>query len=168
MTRIYVNPGYWWRNNVSLAVLVIVAIYGVWELWRAAGVTGEDALPGYLFGAAFVGGAVYGLWTTINDARDRVTAFDMDEASGASRAEFWRPFWTEKLEGARSDVGDWRLHVAIGNRSVKTFFIYANHKRYPRPLQFELRQGIDVAGLQKVAPEAVAEYGRAIGMTPAA
>jgi hypothetical protein len=163
MTRIYTNPGYWWRNTVSLVVLVLIAIYGVWELWRASGVAGEEGLPGYLFGVAFVGGAAYGLWQTINDARDRVMTFDIEEASGRSLAAFWRPFWTEKLAAEPGEIHDWRLHVAIGSRNAKTFFVYADHRRYPRPLQFELRQNVDVTELRKIAPEAVTEYDRAIG-----
>ena len=165
MTPIYVHPGFWWRNTISVGVLVIVGVYGVWELWAAANGPADASVTGYLFGAAFVGGAAYGLWQLINDAADRVMTFDIDEATEKSVVAFWRPFWTDRIAADLARVSDWRFHVAIGSRNAKTFFVYADHKDYPRPLQFELRRGIGVEGLRKVAPEAVAEYERATGLT---
>ena len=158
MTRVYTLPGFWWRNNGSMAALVVIAIWGVWELWRAAAGQSDQSTQGYLFGAAFIGGAGYALWQLINDARDRVTTLDMDATSGKSVVTFWRPFWTETLAAERGAIGNWRVHVAVGKRNARTYFMHADHKAYPRPLQFELRQGIDISGLRSTAPEAVAEF----------
>ena len=163
MTRVYTLPGFWWRNNGSMAALVVIALWGVWEVWRAASEPSDQSTQGYLFGAAFIGGAGYALWQLINDARDRVTTFDMDAASGKSLVTLWRPFWMENLAAERDAIGNWRVHVALGKRSARTYFLHADHKAYPHPLQFELRQGIELTGLREVAPEAMAEYEQKIG-----
>lgn len=160
MTRIYENQGFWMRNVVSLGILIVVAIYGVWELWAAANGP-QDGITGYLFGIGFVGGAAYGLYQLINDNADLVAAFDLDEATGRSVVSLWRPFWTEKLERPVADIRNWRFHVKIGQRQMRTFFIYADHPGYPRPLQFDLRR-TNLDELRKVAPEAVAEFEAAI------
>ena len=157
MTRIYAIPGAWVRNSVSLAILVAVALYGVWELWGAANGPADQQAISYAFGVAFVGGAAYGLWQTIADTADKVMTFDRDEASGRTLATLWRPFWTEKLVADLTAIGNWRFFVAIGNRNARTFFVLADHPGYPRPLKFELRPGI-VEGLRKVAPEAIADF----------
>lgn len=171
MTRLYENKGYWWRQTISMGVVVVVAIYGVWELWSAtftpATQTGMGQLFGigddrFLFGIAFVGGGVYALWQLINDAADTVVTFDVDDATGQSVVSLWRPFWTERLKVEVGRIRDWRFHVKVGNRNARTFLIYADHPGYPRPLQFDLRRA-DVEGLRKVAPDAVAEYEQKIG-----
>src|SRR5260221_3978446 len=127
MRRIYTLPGFWWRNNGSMAALVVVALWGVWELWRAAAEPSDQSTQGYLFGLAFLGGAAYALWQLTNDARDRVATFDLDTASGKSLVTLWRPFWMEKLEADRGAIADWRVHVAIGKRNARTYFIHADH-----------------------------------------
>jgi hypothetical protein len=114
----------------------------------------------YLFGIAFVGGGAFALWQLINDAADTVVTFDVDQATGQSLVAFWRPFWTEKLRADGSRIGNWRFHVKVGSRNMRSFFIYADHRDYPRPLQFDLaRAGGE--GLKKVAPGAVADFERA-------
>jgi hypothetical protein len=171
MTRIYENRGYWWRQTVSMAVVIVVAIYGVWELWSAAFTpapqTGMGQLFGIgddrlLFGIAFVGGGVYALWQLINDAADTVVTLDVDEAADRSVVSLWRPFWTERLKIDVGGIRNWRFYVKVGNRNMRTFLIYADHPGYPRPLQFDLRKA-DIDGLRKIAPEAVAEYEQNIG-----
>ena len=171
MKHAYENKGYWWRQTASMAVVIVVAIYGVWELWSAAftppSQTGMGQLFGigddrYLFGLAFVGGGVYALWQLINDAPDTVATFDVDESTGQSVVALWRPFWTERLKADLGRIGNWRFHVKVGSRNVRTFFIFADHRDYPRPLQFDLRRA-DVEGLRKIAPEAVADFERAAG-----
>ena len=158
MTPAYVNTGFRWRNNVSMAVLIVVAVYGVWQLWRAAQEPADVSATDYLFGIGFVGGAAYGLWQLIREANDRVMTFEIDPASGIAVISLWRPFWIERMKAAPGDLGNWRYHVAIVGRSGRAFFVYADHKGHPRPLQFELRPKLDLAGLRTIAPDAVAEY----------
>ena len=166
MNRLYAVPGHWWRNTGSIVVGVLAGLWGVWELWSAAQGPSDQATTGYLFGVAFVGGGIYAIRQVIVDAADRVMTFDRDPATGATLTTLWRPFWTESL-AADSDGGirNWRMHVTLGKRNVRTFFIYADHKDYPRPLQFELRPGIDPSGLRTVAPEAIDEFSQAICKT---
>jgi hypothetical protein len=88
MTRIYENPGLARRNNISAAVLVVVIIYGIFELWMAFSSSTGDS-TGAMFGVLFVGGGLYGAKTIWDECRDLVVAFDADPASGRSPST-WR------------------------------------------------------------------------------
>jgi hypothetical protein len=170
VTRVYENRGFWWRQTLSLAAVILVAIYGGWELWSATYSTAEYNSPvgqlfgigddRYLFGFIFLGGGLYAIWQLINDSSDTVATLDVDEATGASVVTLWRPFYSKTLAANVSAIRDWRFHVKIGNRNIRTYLIYADHPEYPRPLQFDLRRA-DVEGLRKFAGEAVAEFERA-------
>lgn len=164
MTRIYENPGFIKRNIISLAILVVVAVYGFWELWSAYNAA-EDATMGYVFGLGFIGGAAFGAWQLINDNADLVASMDLDESTGETAITLWRPFRSEVLKRPLSDIRDWRLYIKVGQRQMRTFFIYADHPGYPRTLQFDLRR-VDVDRLRKVAPEAVEEFVTAVGGDP--
>jgi hypothetical protein len=163
MIRLYTNPGQWWRNTASLAIGVLAGVWGVWELWSAAQGPATHSSTGYLFGVAFIGGGIYAIRQVIVDAADRVMTFDRDPATGATLATLWRPFWTERLAAEDGRIGNWRMYVAIGKRNAKTFFVYADHQNYPRPLQFELKVANDLEGLRSVAPEAIEEFESATG-----
>lgn len=170
MTRIYENRGYWWRQTISFAIVILVTIYGAWELWQA-----NSAPEGYvsplgemfgigddrwLFGIAFLFGGIYGGWQLIRDSTDTVASVETDDA-GNSVVTLWRPFGPLKLRAALSALTDWRVYVKLGNRNTRAIYIYADHAGYPRPLQFDLRRG-DPGGLRTLAPAAVAEYEAAI------
>jgi hypothetical protein len=170
MTRVFDNRGYWWRQTISLVVVVVVIIYGCWEIYWATFSTAEYHSPmgqllgigddRYLFGVLFFGGGLYAGWQLIEDSRDSVATFDLDVKTGATVATLWRPTGTVKLTADLAAIGNWRLYVKLGKRNSRTFYIYADHPGHPRPLQFDLRRN-DAEGLRKVAPEAVAEYERA-------
>ena len=82
MTRILDNRGMAMRSNVSLAILVAVFIYGIWEIWHAATVSGDPTA--WLFGVAFIGGSLYGLATTLKETRiDLQAAVMLAELQGA-------------------------------------------------------------------------------------
>src|SRR5260221_7776470 len=130
MRRIYTLPGFWWRNNGSMAALVVVALWGVWELWRAAAEPSDQSTQGYLFGLAFLGGPAYALWQLTNDARDRVATFDLVSASGRSMGALWRPFWIGKLEADRDATGEERVHVDIRQRNSRPYFLHPHHHAY--------------------------------------
>ena len=176
MTRVYENKGHWWRQTLSLVAVVLVSIYGVWELFWATFGTGDYHSPmgemfgigddRYLFGVAFFFGGIYAGWTLIRDSADAVSTFDVDEASGMTLTTLWRPGWTEKLVAPMEAIDNWRLYVKVGNRNVRTFYIYADHPNYRRPLNFDLRRA-DLSGLRRVAPEAVADFEAATGFTAA-
>ena len=168
MTRLYANAGHWWRNTASLVIGLLAGVWGIWEIWRAMQGPAEYATTGYLFGAAFIAGGIYAVRLVIRDAADRVMTFDQDPATGATVTTLWRPLRTETLEADANGIDNWRLYVTIGRRNAKTFFVYADHRAYPRPLQFELRQGNDLAGLRTIAPDVVDEFERAISKPPAA
>lgn len=156
MTRIYENTALSRRNRTIVVLLILPAVYGLWELWNAA-----NSVPGYqyLWGIAFIGGAAYGLRQTIVESRDLVTAFDVDPASNGMIATLWRPLGGERLEGGRDRYTDWRFYVRIGRRNAHTYYLYVNHPDHPRPIQFELRPGTVVNDeLRRLAPEAISEF----------
>lgn len=172
MTRIYENKHHWLRHTGSLAAVILVSIYGAWELWWATMGTGDYNSPmgemfgigddRYLFGIVFLLGGIYAGWQLIRDSADVVSTFDLDEPSGETLVTLWRPFWTEKLAAPLSAIANWRLYVKIGNRNIRTFYIYADHPGYRRPLIFDLRRA-NLDGLRRVAPEAVNEFDEAVG-----
>ena len=77
-------------------------------------------------------------------------------------ATVWQPQGPLKLPVGKGQATNWRSHVKIGKRNARTFFVHADLAGYPRPLRFELRPAVNVAGLRSVAPEAIAEYEKAI------
>lgn len=163
MTRIYENPGYIWRQRLSTAVLIVVGIYGVWELWAASQAEGDTTI-GYMFGLVFVGGSVYAMRQIISDGRDLVALLDRDETTGQLIVTLWRPLWLERLTVEPGQLSGWRFHVKIGKRNARTFFVHADHPDYPRPLEFDLREGVNTDGLRALAPEAIDEFDVAIGL----
>jgi hypothetical protein len=166
VTRVFENRGFWWRQTLSLIAVILIAVYGAWELWSATFSTGEYVSPmgellgigddRYAFGILFLGGGIYAAWQLIEDSRDTVATFAMDD-KGASVTTLWRPLRSLTLTADAGAVRDWRFHVKIGKRNARSFFIYADHSSYPHPLQFDLRRN-DAEGLRQVAPDAVAEY----------
>ena len=168
MTRLYTSPGAWWRNTISLVVLIAVAIYGVWEVTTAGRIADpSQQQTGYLFGVAFVGGAIYGVWQLFSDARDRIVTLDRD-AGGGLIATLWRPWGTLTLAVNAASIANWRFHVFIGNRNARSYFILADRNGYPHPLRFEMRKGVDLEALRQIAPEAVADFESATGRPAAA
>jgi hypothetical protein len=162
MTRIYENPGFWRRALLSIGFLIAAILWGFWEFWSAATGPADAATTGYLFAALFVGGGLYALYQLAEDWRDLVSALDLDEATGAMLVTVWQPQGPLKLAAGKGQVTNWRSHVKIGKRNARTFFAHADFPGYPRPLRLELRPAVNVAGLRRVAPEAIAEYERAI------
>jgi len=163
VTRIYANPGFWRRSTLSIGVLILVAIYGIWELLSAARGPSEAATTGYMFGAIFFGGSLYALYQLYGDWRDLVATLDLDEASGRLIATLWQPQGPLKLPAGPGQLTNWRPHIKVGKRNARAFFMYADHAAYPRPLRFDLRPGVDISGLRRIAPEAIAEHDAAFG-----
>lgn len=164
MIRIYENPGFWRRAWLSIGFLVAAIIWGFWEFWSAATGPADGATTGYLFGILFVGGGLYALYQLAEDWRDLVSSLDLDEETGAMLATVWQPQGPLKLAARKGQITNWRSHVKVGKRNARTFFVHADLVGRPRPLRFELRPAVDVAGLRRVAPEAIAEYEKAAGL----
>ena len=90
-SRVYTSPGVPGRPTVSLVIVTLAAIYGVFEIVRAA-LTGFQNQIDLLFGIFFIGGGIYGFNKTWTEARDAVVTFDVDRASGKTTVGLWRPF----------------------------------------------------------------------------
>jgi hypothetical protein len=162
MTRIYENPGFWRRAILSIAFLFVAIVWGVWEFWSAATGPADAATTGYLFGALFVGGGLYALYQLAEDWRDLVSSLDFDEATGTMLVTVWQPQGPLKLAATKGQINNWRSYVKVGKRNARTFFVYADLVGYPRPLHFELRPAVDISGLRRIAPVAIAEHEAAI------
>ena len=163
MTTVYEIRGYMIRHTISLGVLAVVSLWGLWEIWAASN---ETSGYGLLFGVAFIGGAAYGLWQVMTETRDQVARLETDD-SGRTIATLWRPTGALKLE-AENGLTGWRLYVKLGPRSIKRPFLFAEHPGHPNPLQIELRPDIEITdGLRAVAPKAIAEFESGAGTSSA-
>jgi hypothetical protein len=158
MTSLYRNTGLWTRSAAYLAVIAAAFLWGVFELWRASQAGSGEASSGAMFGVLFIGGAIYALWQIVGEWRDVAVSLDRD-ADGALVATVWQPTGPKKVTG---DFRNWRFHVALASRNARLYFLYADNAAMPRPLRFELRKGIDLAGLRTIAPGPVEEYEAAI------
>jgi hypothetical protein len=163
MTRILNNPGVAKRSNFSVVVLVAVFIYGIWELWRAATIGGDPLA--LVFGVLFIGGAVYGLRTTLGETRDLVTAFDADMTSGNATMTLWRPFRTMRIDTTLDRMTGWRLWVETGSRGQRTYFLLVREPAHQRTLRLELTRGMTIPDdLRRLAPEAIEDFERETGV----
>lgn len=158
MTRIYTNPGIAGRPTLSIVVVVVAALYGIFEVWRGWWRDPPDT-TGLVFGLFFIGGGLYGFRKTWTDTRDLVVSLDLDEASRQAAVALWRPFRPLVLRTGLDNLTGWRHHVQIGPRDSRTHLILCDCAAYPRPLRFDLPRGQPVPdGLRKIAPEAAADF----------
>lgn len=157
MTRIYENPGFAKRNNISVIVLVAVVIYGIFELYTAFGTGSQDQMAA-MFGVLFVGGGIYGAYTIWSEARDAVTAIDVDEGAGRAAITLWRPFKSIVVEAPIDRLTGWRHWVKVGKRNMRTHFVIFNAEGYPNPLYVELTKGEMPEDFRKLSPAVVEEF----------
>ena len=171
MTRIYENPGFARRNNISVLVLVAVTIYGFFELYTAFFTGSQDQMAA-MFGVLFLGGGIYGAYTIWSEARDTVMTLDLDPATRRAKISLWRPFSTHVIDEPVDALTDWRHWVKVGKRNMQTHFVIFNAPSYPHPLHVELIKGELPEGFRQVSPAAVEEFeentGRRVGPAEAA
>jgi hypothetical protein len=167
MTRIYDNPSLAKRSNISMVILVVVIVYGVWDLWHAFRTAGGALTIDLAFGALFIGGGIYGIWRTMTDARDVVTA--LDEGDGRAVVTLWRPLQSKRIDVPLAALTRWRHYVKIGQRKARSHVILVDCPEHPHPLQIEMPRGIVPSeGLRRLAPEAVEDFERDTGVNSAA
>jgi hypothetical protein len=157
MTRIYENPGFAKRNNISVVVLVAVVIYGIFELYSAFFTGSQDQMAA-MFGVLFVGGGIYGAYTIWSEARDQVMAIDVDEAAGKVAITLWRPFTRQVVEAPIDGLTGWRHWVKVGKRNMRTHYVIFNAPGHPNPLNVELTKGEMPDGFRKLSPAVVEEF----------
>ena len=157
MTRIYENPGFAKRNNISVVVLVAVVIYGIFELYTAFFTGSQDQMAA-MFGVLFLGGGLYGAYTIWSEARDTVMTLDVDEASQQARIVLWRPFGTYVVESPIDRLTDWRHWVKVGKRSMQTHYVIFRAEGYPHPLHVELTKGELPEGFRQLSPATVEDF----------
>ena len=167
MTRIYENPSIAKRSNISMVILVVVIIYGFWDLWHALSTAGGTLSIDLAFGVLFIGGGIYGIWRTMTDARDVVTA--LDEGDGRAVVTLWRPVQAKRIDVPLDRLTRWRHYVKIAQRNARSHVILFNSTEHLHPLQIELPRGfVPSEGLRRLAPEAVEDFERDTGAKSAA
>lgn len=157
MTRIYENPGFAKRNNISVVVLVAVVIYGFFELYTAFLTDSQDSMAA-MFGILFLGGGAYGAYTIWTESRDQVIAIDLDEAAGRAAITLWRPFRNMVVEAPIDRLTGWRHWVKVGKRNMRTHYVIFSAEGYPQPLSVELTKGEMPEGFRKLSPAVVEEF----------
>jgi hypothetical protein len=163
MMRILDNPGVAKRSNFSLVILAAVLLYGIWELWLAATVGGDQLA--FIFGILFIGGAAYGIRTTLAETRDLVTAFDAEATSGKAALTLWRPLSSKRIETTLDQITGWRLWVETGSRRQRSYFLLAREPSHDKTLRFELTRGMTIPDeLRALAPEAIEDFERETGV----
>lgn len=162
MKRILGSPGMVWRSNLSLAILIAVFAYGLWELWLAVTVTGSTT--GYLFAALFLGGAAYGIRSTLAETRDLAISFDADIDSGRAAIALWRPFHMKRIDTTLERITGWRHWIQTASRNRRIHFLLAREASYDGVLRFALEPGMTIPDeLRRIAPEAIADFERETG-----
>jgi hypothetical protein len=163
MTPVYRNRNYLVRQNLSLVVLAVVFVYGLFELWRAFASPGGDT-TGAMFGVLFLGGSLWGAYTLWSDGRDVVAALEADFDARQIAVTAWVPFSSRRLVAAIDDSLAWRFWVKPGARGQMSYFLHLALPGSPRPLSIELKRGeTPPEGLRRLAPAAIAEFEAATG-----
>lgn len=162
MKRILHNSAMVWRSNISLAVAVVAFLYGLWELWLAAAVTGS--ITGYVFAALFIGGAIYAARATLAETRDLAISLDVDMTTGQARIALWRPFRMKNIDTTLDQLTDWRHWTQPAARDRRDHFLLFREASRAGVLRFALEPGMTIAGeLRRIAPEAIADFERETG-----
>jgi len=158
VTRLYVHRGFWGRYVGLLIFLVLVFIYGCFELWRVWTLPGGDGSTGIMFGIVFVGGSLYSLRGVLQENRDVVISLARKANAPDLVVSVFARFKAAEITAPPEVFSNWRLHRKMIGRNRVAFFILADCALWPRPLRFDLKPGTDLTGLRALAPEAVAEF----------
>jgi hypothetical protein len=166
VTRIYTHPGIPGRPTLSIVVVVLAALYGIFEVvhgwWRDTPDT-----TGIVFGLFFIGGGLYGFQKTWTEARDVVLSLDMDEAARQAVITLWRPFRPLVIRAGLDALTGWRHYIQVGQRDSRTHLLLCDCAGYPRPLRFDFPRGQPIPdGLRRIAPEAVSDFEANAGSPP--
>jgi hypothetical protein len=157
MTRVYENRGYFFRQNLSVVVLAMVFVYGIFELWQAFTSAGDPT--GAMFGVLFLGGSVWGSYTLWTDGRDTVAILDADPGARRVEITLWGPFTRKRIALPLDDIIEWRFWIKTGSRGQRSYFLYVITPSNPRPLRIELKRGQAIPdGLRQIAPAAIEEF----------
>jgi len=163
MMRIHDDTVVVTRSNISLAIAVAAFVFGVWELWHAATVSG--ATDGYFFGITFLAAAAFALRMTLTETRDLVIAFDADKESGQAAISLWRPFRNKRIETRIEHITGWRHWIQTKSRGRRAYFLLAEEPSHESTLRFELRPGSAITKeLREIAPGAIADFEREAGI----
>jgi hypothetical protein len=167
MTRIYRNAAFARRMTISSVVIVVVILFGFWELWTALNPGPGGAGYGLMFAALFIFGGLYGLRQLQTDFADTVVSVDGGEKDGAGRITIWRPFLPKRLEGPLERLGNWRYEMKTPRPNMRVPMILADHPGHAKSLRFELGKGTEIdPRFRALAPDAFAAFEGSAQGTP--
>jgi hypothetical protein len=166
MKRIYEQRGYIGRLRFSTGILLFAAAYGAWELW--AGATNPDGPNDIVFGLLFIGASAFGFTRLMRDSGNVVAALDRDEAGDRLVVTCWRPWGTRSIAGPRSAFTNWRFHISVASRNLRTYLLRFDHAEVKGPLSIELKPDVTpLDDLRAIAPGAIADFEEAVPPRPA-
>jgi hypothetical protein len=168
MTRLYESPGHRLRTRISLIILIGLILLGIWYLvFRAlAAPPGIAGLGPWALSIAFIVAGVAGLVRVLNGARDWVIAMDMEEETGKVVIWLRGALGARRIKTEIHQLCNWRYSAAGRSGRARFRRILADLKGRRRPLIFDVRLAHPVPdGLRRVAPQAVADYERDVGIS---
>jgi hypothetical protein len=139
MTRIYENRGLARRMTMSMIVVAIAFLFGLFEIWSIFRAPAGESGYGYLFALFFIFGGLYAYRQLQADFEDTVVALDADETTAL--ITLWRPLRAKRIDGPLSALTGWRKEVK-STRNMRIEMLVADHANHPKPLRFETGKGI--------------------------
>jgi hypothetical protein len=102
----------------------------------------------------------------LNGARDWVIAMDMEEETGKVVIWLWGALGARRIKTEIHRLSNWRYTTSGRSERARFRRILTDLKGRRRPLIFDVRITHPVPdGLRRVAPQAVADYERDVGIT---
>lgn len=166
MIRLYESPRHKLRMRISLIILTGLILLGVWYLvFQALAAPPGSGIGPWVLSVAFIVSGIAGLVRVLNGARDWVIAMDMDEATGKVVIWLWGPLGARRIRTAIDQIANWRYAATGGAGRARFRRILADLPKRSRPILFDVRLTHPVPdGLRRIAPGAVADYERDIGI----
>lgn len=166
MTRLYESPGQRLRMRISIIILVGLILLGVWYLvFQALAAPPDGRIGPWILSITFIVAGIGGMVRVLGGARDWVIALDMNEETGRIVIWLWSPLGARRIKTEINQLSNWR-YLASG-RSGRARFrrILADLPVRARPIIFDVRLTHPVPdGLRRIAPDAVADYERDVGL----
>ena len=158
MTRVFENKSVGKIARISLIIVVVVVIYGFFELYRAF-IAGTDDQLAPLFGIAFIGGGAIALNSLLKDNRDQVQWFDVDMAANQGRLAVWKLTGSDIADISLDQLTDWQYKVKVARKNNHAHFLMATIPGHDRPVQFLIAPPGDLDPVfRTLAPEAYDDY----------
>lgn len=168
--RVYENRGIRIRMWLAMIATGAMALAGLWMLLVVYPRTVRDAAePGdpLFLGSVMLVIAVLGVIRFGHYGLKSVVTLDADERTRAARLGLWRPLGEEIIETHLDDIVEWRYEVGRKRTRMPIRRLRARLRQPHRWLLFELKFREPHPVFREMAPEAVHEFEKDIGIAPA-